>query len=141
MFNEFRKFILRGNVVDLAVAFIMGAAFNGIVDSLVNDIIMPPIGLLLKGVDFTNLFLPLDGQTYDSLAAAQLAGAATINYGLFINALINFLIIGGVMFFVVRAFNHAREVYDISLDPEVVPTLSENLLAEIRDILKEQGKK
>lgn len=98
MFDEFRTFILRGNVIDLAVAFIMGAAFNSIVDSMVNDIIMPPIGLLLGGMDFGNLFLALDGKEYASLATAQAAGAATINYGLFINALLSFLIVSVVMF-------------------------------------------
>ncbi len=139
MYNEFRTFILRGNVIDLAVAFIMGAAFNGIVTSLVNDIIMPPIGLILGGVDFSNLFLALDGQSYPSLAAAQAAGAATINYGLFINAVLSFLILSVVMFFIVRSFNQARIAYALAPVPVDTPPTTEALLAEIRDILKAQA--
>ena len=84
MLNEFKKFVMRGNVLDLAVAVIIGVAFGAIVVSFVNDILMPPIGLLLGGVDFSNLFIGLDGQSYPSLAAAQEAGAPTINYGVFI---------------------------------------------------------
>src|SRR5689334_15020806 len=93
MFQEFKTFIARGNVIDLAVGIIMGVAFTTIVNSLVNDIIMPPIGVLLGGVDFSNYFINLSSTHYDSLAAAKAAGAATINYGVFINAIINFLII------------------------------------------------
>ncbi len=139
MFDEFRTFILRGNVVDLAVAFIMGAAFNSIVDSMVNDIIMPPIGLLLGGMDFSNLFFALDGKEYASLATAQAAGAATINYGLFINAVLSFLIVSVVMFFIVRSFNHARAAYALAPASEDAPPTAEALLAEIRDILKAQA--
>lgn len=105
MLQEFKTFMLRGNVVDLAVGIIIGAAFTGIVNSLVNDILMPPIGFLLGGVDFSNLFIALDGGSYESLAAAQAAGAPTINFGLFINAIINFLIVGLAMFLVVRQVN------------------------------------
>jgi len=105
MWKEFKEFIMRGNVLDLAIAVIIGGAFGPIISSLVNDILMPPIGLLLGKVDFSNLFIPLDGQKYASLAAAKEAGAATINYGVFINAIINFLIIALVIFFVVRAVN------------------------------------
>src|SRR5574339_1117552 len=93
MFKEFRDFALRGNVLDLAVAVIIGAAFGKIITSFVNDILMPPIGLLLGGVDFTNLFVALDGKTYESLEAAAAAGAATINYGVFLNTVIDFLIV------------------------------------------------
>ncbi len=103
MLEEFKKFVMRGNVIDLAVAFIMGGAFGGIVSSLVKDIIMPPIGLVLGKVDFANLFLDLSGQGYKTLADAQKAGAATINYGLFINTVINFVIVAFVMFLLVRA--------------------------------------
>lgn len=102
MIEEFRKFIDRGSVIDLAIGIIIGAAFTSVVNSLVNDIIMPPIGLLLGGVDFSNLYINLSGVEYASLAEAQLAGAATINYGLFINALIQFLIVAFTTFFIVR---------------------------------------
>ncbi|MCZ7543643.1 MAG: large conductance mechanosensitive channel protein MscL [Anaerolineae bacterium] len=107
MLKEFRDFALRGNVLDLAIGFIMGAAFTTIVNSLVNDIIMPPLGKLLGGVDFSNLFIDLSGEGYTSLAAAQAAGAATINYGLFINALINFIIVALAMFLLVKMANRA----------------------------------
>lgn len=105
IFNEFKKFLARGNVIDLAVAVIIGAAFGQIVNSLVKDVIMPPIGLLLGKVDFSNLFINLSGHTYDSLDEAQKAGAPTINYGLFLNNVINFLIIAFVIFLVVKAVN------------------------------------
>jgi large conductance mechanosensitive channel len=105
MWNEFKTFAARGNVIDLAVGIIIGAAFTTVVNSLVNDIIMPPIGQILGGVDFSNLFINLSDGSYDSLVAAQEAGAATINYGLFINALINFLIIAFAVFLLVKAVN------------------------------------
>ena len=105
MFKEFKAFIMRGNVVDLAVGVIIGAAFGKIVTSLVNDIIMPPIGLLLGGVNFTNRFISLNGQQYASLADAQKATAPTLNYGLFINNIIDFLIVALVIFLIVRAIN------------------------------------
>jgi len=100
---------MRGNVLDLAVGIIIGAAFGNIVNSLVKDIIMPPIGLLLGGVDFSNLFINLSGGTYASLKAAQDAGAATINYGVFLNTVINFLVIAFAVFLIVKAFNTASE--------------------------------
>jgi large conductance mechanosensitive channel len=103
MFKEFKAFIMRGNVVDLAVAVVIGAAFSQIVNSLVKDIVMPPIGLLLGGVDFSNRFISLNGQNYAKLADAQAAAAPTINYGLFINNVINFLIVAFVIFLLVRA--------------------------------------
>jgi len=105
MFKEFKTFIMRGSVVDLAIGVIIGAAFGSIVNSLVKDIIMPPIGLLLGKVDFSNLFVALDGKAYESLAKAQELGAPTLNYGLFINTLINFLIVGFVIFLVVKGIN------------------------------------
>jgi large conductance mechanosensitive channel len=108
MLKEFKDFAMRGNVVDLAVGIIIGAAFNQVVNSLVNDIIMPPIGLVLGRVDFTNLFISLTGQQYDSLAAAQAAGAATFNYGLFINTLINFVIVAFAIFLLVRGMNRLQ---------------------------------
>ncbi len=108
MWEEFKKFIARGNVVDLAVGVIIGGAFGSIVSSLVNDIIMPPIGLLLGNVDFTNLFIDLSGQGYESRSAAAEAGAATINYGVFINTIITFLIVAFVVFLLVRQINRLR---------------------------------
>ncbi len=119
-FGEFREFIMRGNVLDLAIGIIIGAAFNSIVNSLVNDIIMPPIGLLLGRVDFSNLYINLSGQEYPSLAAAQEAGAATINYGLFINQVINFLIVALVIFLIVRQVNNLRRRMETS--PEETPS-------------------
>jgi len=108
MWKEFREFALKGNAVDLAIGVIIGAAFGGIVTSLVNDVMMPPIGKALGGVDFSNLFLVLGDGTYPSLKAAKEAGAATINYGVFINAVINFLIVAFVLFMVVKAMNRMK---------------------------------
>lgn len=108
MWKEFQKFIARGNVIDLAIGVIIGGAFNRIVTSLVNDIIMPPIGLVLGNVDFTNLFIDLSGVGYNTLAAAQEAGAPTINYGVFINTVINFLIVALVIFLIVRQVNRLQ---------------------------------
>jgi len=102
LFSDFKDFILRGNVVDLAVGIIIGIAFGAIVNSLVNDIIMPPIGRLLGNVDFSNLFINLSGTSYSSLADARAAGAAVIAYGAFINTIINFLIIAFVLFIIIR---------------------------------------
>ncbi len=109
MLKEFGDFIKKGNVIDLAVAVIIGGAFGAIVKSLVSDIIMPPIGVLLGGVDFANLFIDLSGEGYASLAAAQEAGAATINYGVFINTIINFLIVAFVIFVVIRQINKMKK--------------------------------
>jgi len=105
MFKEFKAFIMRGNVLDLAVGVIIGAAFAKIINSLVTDVVLPPIGLLLGKVDFSNLFINLSGTDYKSLADAQAAGAATLNYGLFLNSIINFLIIGFIIYLVIRAAN------------------------------------
>jgi large conductance mechanosensitive channel len=108
MWKEFKEFALKGNAVDLAIGVIIGAAFGGIVKSLVDDIMMPPIGKLLGGADFSNLFLVLGDGTYASLKAAKEAGAATVNYGVFINLLINFLIVAFVLFMVVKAMNRMK---------------------------------
>jgi large conductance mechanosensitive channel len=105
MFKEFKEFIMRGNVLDLAVAVIIGAAFGAIVNSAVTDVIMPPVGLLLGNVDFKDLFISLSGQTYPSLAAAKAAGAPIIAYGQFLNNVINFVIIAFVIFLIVRTAN------------------------------------
>ena len=110
MIKEFKDFINRGNVLDLAVAFILGAAFGRVVNSFVNDILMPPIGLLLGKVNFTDLFVNLGEGTYESLKAAQDAGAPTINYGLFVNALLDFVIVAFVLFLIIRQVNRARGV-------------------------------
>jgi large conductance mechanosensitive channel len=107
MFEEFKKFAMRGNLVDLAVAVILGAAFGAIVTSFVTDILMPPLGKLLGGADFSNLFLVLGGGAFPSLKAAKDAGAATINYGVFLNTVINFVIVAFALFFVVRGMNAA----------------------------------
>lgn len=109
MFKEFRDFVMRGNVLDLAVAVIIGGAFGKIITSFVNDVLMPPVGLLLGGVDFSNLFFTLDGKTYESLEAATTAGAATINYGVFLNTVIDFLIVAFVIFLVVRTANRLKK--------------------------------
>src|SRR5512142_2001088 len=108
MLKAFKEFALRGNVVDLAIGIIIGAAFNNIVQSLVNDIIMPPIGLLLGRVDFSSLYINLSGQSFPSATAAKQAGAPVIAYGLFINTLINFLIVAFVVFLLVRQINRLR---------------------------------
>jgi large conductance mechanosensitive channel len=109
MVKEFKEFILRGNVVDLAIAVIIGAAFVAIINSLVKDVFMPIIGYILGGVDFTSLFIVLGGGTYASLKVAQDAGAATINYGVFINAVITFLLVALILFVVVKAINKLQK--------------------------------
>jgi large conductance mechanosensitive channel len=109
MIKEFKEFAIRGNVIDLAVAVIMGVAFGAIISSLVNDIIMPVIGYALGGVNFNDLFISLNGTAYPSLAAAKAAGAATINYGVFINAIIDFIIVAVVIFLLVRSINKLKK--------------------------------
>ena len=116
MWQEFKAFIMRGSVVDLAVGIIIGVAFGRIVSSLVNDIVMLPIGLLLGRVDFSNLFLTLSGQPYATLAEAKAAGAATINYGLFLNTVIEFLIVALADFLLIRLLNRLYQA------PPVTPT-------------------
>lgn len=145
MLKEFKEFAVKGNMLDMAVGIIIGAAFATIVQSLVKDVIMPPIGLALGGVDFAELFAVLrEGTTaapYATLAAAQEAGAVTINYGIFINNVITFLIVAFAVFMVVRSFNKLKreeeEVAEEPAPPE--PTAEEVLLTEIRDLLKTQG--
>ncbi len=123
MLKEFRDFAMRGNVIDLAVGIMIGAAFNQIVNSFVNDILMPPIGLLVDETDFSNLYISLSGETYPSLSAAQEAGAATLNYGLFINNLIDFMIIAFILFLIVRQVNRIKS----RVEPERVesPTVKD----------------
>lgn len=109
MLKEFRDFIMRGNVLDLAIAVIIGVAFGAVVNSAVSDVVMPPIGLLLGHVDFKDLFVALNGQTYPNLAAAKAAGAPVLAYGVFINTIINFLIIAAVVFIVVKQANRFKK--------------------------------
>ncbi|BBB49590.1 large conductance mechanosensitive channel protein MscL [Pelolinea submarina] len=117
MLKEFKKFAVRGNVIDLAIGVIIGGAFGKIVTSFVNDILMPPFGLLLGKVDFSNLYINLSGGYYDSLAQAQEAGAVTLNYGLFINTLIDFVIIAFVIFLLVRQINKLEKPAETSKEP------------------------
>lgn len=141
MLKEFREFALRGNVLDMAVGIVIGAAFGTIVQSLVNDVIMPPIGLALGGVDFSDLFLVIrDGTApgpYTTVAAAADAGAVTINYGLFVNAVVSFLIVAFALFLVIRGFNRLKKKEEAPAAPAPPePTKEELLLTEIRDLLK-----
>ena len=108
MIKEFKEFVIKGNVLDMAVGIIIGAAFGKVVTSFVNDVLMPPIGLLLGKVDFGNLFINLSGKSFESLADAKKAGAATLNYGLFLNTAIDFLIVGFAIFILVRQVNHLK---------------------------------
>ena len=120
MFKDFKEFALRGNVIDLAVGVIIGAAFGKIVASLVADVIMPPIGMALGGVDFRNLYISLNGQTYASLAEAQKAAAPTINYGLFLNTIFEFLIVAFVVFLIVRQMNRMMPP-PVTVPPKTCP--------------------
>jgi len=140
VFKEFKEFAVKGNVLDMAVGIIIGGAFGTIVKSFVSDIIMPPIGQMLGGVDFSNLFHVLGGGgSFDSLAAAQEAGAATINYGLFINNCISFLIVAFAVFMMVRAVNSMRRQEEAAPAAPPEPSAEEKLLIEIRDVLKQRG--
>jgi large conductance mechanosensitive channel len=112
MLKDFKEFIMRGNVVDMAVGVIIGGAFGKIVTSLVNDVIMPPIGRLTGGVDFSSLYINLSGVAYASLAEAQKAGAATVNYGVFLNTVINFLIVAGAIFLLISQLNRLKAKFD-----------------------------
>ncbi|MEM7335642.1 MAG: large conductance mechanosensitive channel protein MscL [Chloroflexota bacterium] len=136
MLKEFREFIAKGNVMDLAVAVIIGGAFGAIVTSFVNDIIMPILSIFTGGLDFANLFFALDGNDYATLAAAQEAGAATINFGLFINAIINFIVIAFVIFMLVRQINKMQKEEEAAPAAPPEPSAEEKLLTEIRDLLK-----
>jgi large conductance mechanosensitive channel len=136
MLKEFKDFVMRGNVVDLAVGIIIGAAFTAIVSSLVDDIIMPPIGLLTGGVDFSQLFVVLKGDgTYNTVAQAKDAGAVTWNIGLFINAVIKFLIVAFAVFLVVKAVNTVMRKKPAAPPPPPVTPEDVVLLREIRDLL------
>src|SRR5579885_3379654 len=134
MLQEFREFIARGNVVDLAVGVVVGAAFTTIVNSLVNDILMPPLGLILGGIDFSNFFVTLKGTGgYPTLDAAKAAGAVTVNYGQFLNAVIRFLIVAFAIFVIVKQVNRIYRT-------PAAPPPQEVVLTEIRDILKQSAR-
>jgi len=136
MWREFREFAIRGNVIDLAVGIIIGAAFTTIVNSLVNDLIMPPLGLLIGGIDFSSFFVTLKGGSYPTLEAAKAAGAVTMNYGLFINAVIRFVIVAFAIFILVKQINRLTAEEPAPEPPPPEPPRQEVLLAEIRDLLK-----
>jgi large conductance mechanosensitive channel len=140
MFNEFKNFIAKGNVMDMAVGIIIGAAFTAIVTSLVKDIINPFVGLFTGGVDFSAHYINLSGEEYETLAAAQEAGAATVNYGVFVNAVIQFLIVAFVVFMLVRSVNKLKEAAEKKEAEEAAapakPSAEVQLLTEIRDSLK-----
>ena len=137
MFKEFKEFALKGSLVDMATGIIIGAAFGTVVTSLVEDILMPPIGMLMGGVDFSNLFAVIkEGATpapYASIEAAANAGAVTVNYGMFINNIISFLVVAMAIFFVIKAVNKAKRAEE---EAPSEPPANEVLLAEIRDLLK-----
>jgi large conductance mechanosensitive channel len=136
MFEEFKKFAMRGNVIDLAVGVVIGAAFGAIVTSLVKDVIMPPVGWAMGGIDFANFFVTLKGPALPTLAEAQKAGAVTINYGVFVNTIINFLIVALALFALIRGINRLQTKplpADVTPPP---PPEDVVLLREIRDLLK-----
>ena len=138
MLREFREFALKGNLVDLAVAFIIGAAFSGLVQSLVNDIVMPIIGVVTGGIDFSELYIQLAGDPQPTLAQARAAGA-TLAYGNFITLVINFLIVAWVLFLVVKGMNKLKREKAAAPPPPAPPTKEEVLLAEIRDLLAKRA--
>ncbi len=141
MLKEFKDFIARGNVMDMAVGIIMGAAFTAIVNSMVGDLIMPLIGVMTAGVDFADQYIALSSTSYDTLKAAQDAGAPVITYGVFINAVINFLIISFVVFMLVKGVNKLKEAAEKEAEEKAAaepakPAADVVLLTEIRDLLK-----
>lgn len=138
MLREFKEFAMRGNVVDMAVGIIIGTAFGKIVTSLVNDVVMPPIGLLLGNVDFSNLFVSLGGD-YSTVAAAEAAGAPIVKYGIFINTVLDFLIVAFVIFLAVKGMNKLRQKQEEKPAAPPAPSAEEKLLTEIRDVLKAQS--
>ena len=135
MLKEFKEFAIKGNVVDMGIGIVIGAAFTSIVNSFVKDIVNPIIGAITGGIDFSNLFINLGGTDYASLAAAQQAGAPTINYGLFINAIISFLIVAWILFLVVKAMNELKRKEAAAPAAPAAPPRQEVLLEEIRDLL------
>jgi large conductance mechanosensitive channel len=139
MLKEFREFAMKGNVLDMAIGVIIGGAFGKIVSSLVSDVLMPPLGLLLGKVDFSSLFLNLSGMPQPSLAAAKAAGAPTLNYGVFLQSVFDFMIIAFVIFMLVKQVNRfKKEMPPAPPAPPAGPTNEEKLLMEIRDALKDR---
>jgi len=138
MLKEFKEFAMRGNVIDMAVGIIIGAAFGKIVTSFVNDVIMPPIGRLLGKVDFSNLFVSLEGD-YATVAAAEAAGAPIVKYGIFINTVLDFAIVAFAIFLVIKALNKLKRQQAAQPPAPPAPSAQEKLLAEIRDLLKTQS--
>ncbi|HEY8948612.1 MAG TPA: large conductance mechanosensitive channel protein MscL [Rhizomicrobium sp.] len=136
MFQEFKKFAMRGNVIDLAVGVVIGAAFGAIVSSLVKDIIMPPVGWAMGGIDFSNFFFTIKGPVLPTLAEAQKAGAVTVNYGVFINAIINFLVVALALFALIRGINRLQTKPPANAADAPPPPEDVVLLREIRDLLK-----
>jgi len=136
MLNEFKKFAMRGNVVDMAVGIIIGAAFGKIVSSLVNDVVMPPIGMLMGGVDFSNLFLDLSGTGYATVALAEAAGAPIIKYGVFINTVLDFVIVAFAIFMVIKGMNKLKQKEEEAPAEPPKPSPEVQLLTEIRDSLR-----
>jgi len=139
MLQEFKKFAMRGNVIDMAVGIIIGAAFGKIVTSFVNDILMPPIGLLIGNADFSDLFVNLSGGQYATLQAAQEAGAVTINYGSWVNTVLDFVIVAFAIFLVVQQMNRWQKQKEEAPKAPPEPPKQEQLLAEIRDLLKSRS--
>jgi large conductance mechanosensitive channel len=138
IFKEFRDFAIRGNVIDLAIGIIIGGAFGKIVSSLVNDVIMPPLGKIIGGVDFKNLFISLDGHSYANLDSARAAGAPIFAYGSFIQSVFDFLIVAITIFIVVKAINQLKKSRETKPEAPSEPTKDIQLLTEIRDLLKKQ---
>jgi large conductance mechanosensitive channel len=138
MLKEFKEFAMKGNVLDMAIGVIIGGAFGKIVSSLVGDVLMPPIGLLMGKVDFSSLFLTLSGQDYPSLAAAKAAGAPTLNYGVFLQTVFDFVIIAFVIFLLVKQVNRLKSAPPPAPVAPPEPSNEEKLLTQIRDLLKER---
>ncbi len=138
MLKEFKEFAMKGNVLDMAIGVIMGGAFGKIVSSMVSDVLMPPIGLLMNNVDFSSLFINLSKQDYPSLAAAKAAGAPTLNYGVFLQAVLDFLIVAFVIFLVVKQVNRLKKEAPPAPPKPPEPSNEEKLLMQIRDALKER---
>lgn len=138
MLKEFKEFAMKGNVLDMAIGVIMGGAFGKIVSSMVSDVLMPPIGLLMNNVDFSSLFVNLSKQDYPSLAAAKAAGAPTLNYGVFLQSVLDFLIIAFVIFMVVKQVNRLKKEAPPAPPKPPEPSNEEKLLMQIRDALKER---
>lgn len=139
MMKEFKDFAVKGNVVDMAIGIIIGGAFGTIVKSLVSDVLMPPIGLALGGVDFANLFVVLGDGQFETLDAAKEAGVATINYGIFFNNVISFVIVAFSVFMLVKGMNSLKKKEEAAPKPPPGPSAEEKVLVEIRDLLQQKG--